>query len=534
MLSVDYGKSFIILRNRMDVTNASQVVSTLSTLTVVAATAFAAIQLHNQTRQEILKRTELCRSVDCFDTLLFRYHGSPYQFYQYLESKFNIKNFAEIRKRADFQVWKKRSLKVKVTLKDVYDWIGINFGWSEEEKTKYLELEKMYDKDFLFPIRSNSLYVNKDTVLTSDTYYTEKELRDILSDKGFSFDTMKVSNFGKALGCVWVGHHRKNNLNTHLGDNVWSDVITPTVAGIRGIYTGLSKRTYVEKMLYKEGFKKMANWMRFVRLIGNPYRYGDLEFKLWNEQIEFNTPLMLWSCLEIHLLCQRYGLNRVLFVTRDCCHLKKYFDAIFGCKYETFTLHCSRKVYENPSQQYIDYFKSLYVEGRTLFVDINGTGRSLYAFFNKHMEQKNFKMFFTLWPMGMNLISEVQVTPDGYLLRQKPSALSIINAAKIEMLNYDKIGTLIRWENGPVREKLEYELELVEPHHESVECAVRCLYKDSFELDVGDEGMVEKILKRYYSHGCLPKYMSHDENLMLMMLRALKINDKKYFNNKGV
>jgi hypothetical protein len=289
-------------------------------------------------------------------------------------------------------------------------------------------------------------------------------------------------------------------------------------------------------MLHKGGFPDLANWLRFVRLTGNPYEPKHIEFDIWNEQIEYNVPLMIWSSIAIHNMCQEKGLTRILFATRDCCLMKKFFDKMYPHEgYETVTFHCSRKIYEKPTPAYIKYVKDCVVEEKTLFVDVNGTGRSLYAFFQKHMDDKQIEMFFTVWQDGMNILSKVKVMVGGYLHLRKPSPIGILCAASIEKWNYDLVGTLIGWDDktGPIREEAEYPLELVSIYHEAANYAVEQLSTDNIEMEVPSANQVKSVLHRGELLTKLPKLIKHDEGLFDMLNRAKKIGDQKYFQQNS-
>lgn len=357
--------------------------------------------------------------VDCFDTLLFRYHGTPRDFYKFLERSFNIREFAKRREKAFLKAYLKSGQR-PTRLDAVYAVLGQEYGWTKEKEQLYCKLEKDLDDMFLFRIETNIRQVSRNTIVTSDTFYTAEEVSAMLDKRQIPHGMVIASNEGKAIGCIWKNHPiRKSPKRLFLGDNMWSDVIMPAFHGVRGTHTKHSKRTYIEKMLHRNGFPLLSNWLRYIRLTGNPYDPNHLEFNIWNDQVEYNIPIMIWSCMEIHRLCQANKIQRILFVTRDCCHMKRFFDRIFRSSgYETIYFHCSRKVLENPPDGYVDYVKKCILPGKTMTVDLNGTGRSMNSFVRNHIPDCDLMTFLVIFHNGMNVLSKVKVYPSFYLIRQ--------------------------------------------------------------------------------------------------------------------
>lgn len=513
--------------NKKDGGLSTSSLAVITGLSLVASLLILVTKSVLNARHKSLLPNQACNSIDCFDTLLFRYHGTPMDFYRFLETKFDIEGFAKVRNKASFKAYKYGKL---TNTSHIYQILQDQYDWDDETRDKFMNEEKRFDDMFLYPIKTHLSHVDKYTSVISDTFYTKEEIKQMLIKRDIPFKDLHVSNDGKALTKIWNG--RTDTI--HLGDNMWSDVIGANLRGVRGVYTSVSRRTCIEKLLHKQGYPWLSNWLRYVRLSGNPYPREHLEFDLWDEQITFNTPLMIWSALAIHKMCQEQGYKRLLFATRDCCHLKKFFDIMFPeCRhgYETVTFHCSRKIYENPTPVYIKYVEDSILDDKTLFIDINGTGRSLHAFLNKFMPHKKVEMFFTVFQMGVNYLSKVKVEPKGYLIRRKPSVLGVFTAAHIEKLNYDMTGTLIGWDDklGPIRAEPECETELVGIHHEATNYALTCLSLQMIEPCLPPERLVETILNKSALHPVLAQYTEHDENFMDMLRRGKKIGKAKYF-----
>lgn len=522
---------------------------------------------------------EIVDSIDCFDTILFRYHGSPEEFYTFLEHEFGVPGFCKARKECVFNAYsklisenndrcKKTSsngkyecnprLQGEMSLDRIYKELSPQFDWSEEEAKKYAKMEWELDDRFLFVITANVKHMNpRVTKVVSDTFYRSKDIIQLLDNRNIPYKEAVVTGYSKHVTSVW-NDPRLINVRTHLGDNVWSDVVGPAVkAGIKGIYSSISKRTHMETLIKQKGYVQLSNWMRFLRLSQNPYIPGtdrENRYMLWNEQIEYNIPLMIWSCYKIHNLCRQKRVNRLCFATRDTCHMKLFFDRMFVNEgYETRVFHTSRIVLQDPPDIYISYATECLLqsdEKNTLFVDLNGTGRSIRAFINKHITPQykkgvhgNIYTFFSVWHTGSNYLTAEPILPDGFLFRLDVTFATVrecfLHAAKIEMLNYDTKGMLIGWDKGnavdslslygsPKREEPKYNVGYIEIYHQAIHTALQYLfYPDNGPYERGipyeRDSIVSVIIKRYVDHGRLPQLVSHDEGFIHFFKRGRKL-----------
>jgi hypothetical protein len=90
----------------------------------------------NQSKQNQNKK--YVESIDCFDTLVARYHGSPKKFYQHVERLSQYKGFTKARISADIECGMKTSQ--HMTLNDVYNVVQRQLGLSDKQKEDLMRL----------------------------------------------------------------------------------------------------------------------------------------------------------------------------------------------------------------------------------------------------------------------------------------------------------------------------------------------------------------------------------------------------------
>ncbi len=103
------------------------------------------------------------------------------------------------------------------------------------------------------------------------------------------------------------------------------------------------KHFATEKIVFAAHHEDLAKLMRNLRL-SNPYSKETLSYKVWEEQAQFNVPILILACCYLDEFCQSNHKQRLLFSSRDCCHLIDIFKALFP-KYESIYFYSSRLVY---------------------------------------------------------------------------------------------------------------------------------------------------------------------------------------------
>jgi len=226
-----------------------------------------------------------------------------------------------------------------------------------------------------------------------------------------------------------------------------------------------------EQMILEANHEGLAKLMRQLRL-SNPYAKESLSYQVWEEQAQFNIPILVLASFYLDDFCQMNQKQRVLFSARDCCHWVDIYSALFP-KYESIYFYCSRLVYSNPSQAYIEYVKDLYSEN-TVIVDGQATGNSCRKFFSNHF--KTNPCFLPLVGLIPNHI-----------------AITYRFGDHIELLNYASHGSLYEYtEDGPQFLPLEYNIESVSPAYACVQKCIELI--GDYDLGSFDQMLIEMLL----------------------------------------
>src|SRR5205807_489773 len=104
---------------------------------------------------------------------------------------------------------------------------------------------------------------------------------------------------------------------------------------------------------------------------------------------------------------------------------------------------------------------------RTIYVDVHGTGKRIFAYCEK---KYNKVPHCFLLSATYSKYSKFPSFCKSFWKKDKLTSL-VFNArgSPCESLNYDKIGTLQNYTNyGPIRDKLEYNIDLITPYHDCI------------------------------------------------------------------
>jgi|GEM_PF-2352066 len=211
----------------------------------------------------------------------------------------------------------------------------------------------------------------------------------------------------------------------------------------------------IEKVLVKENQIELANLVRELRL-QNPYPKGSKQYQLWWEQAQLNVPVLILSSIFLDEMCRKENIKKILFSQRDCFHWIKIFKKLFP-DYDSIDFMTSREAYLRPTPEYIEYVANL-CKDKFIIVDGQGSGSTCLEFFQKQ---------FHSYPLHLAIV------------RSGPLCFGIVRFRKnvyksnIEKVNYAPYGSLLKLNSdGPVRAKLEYPIELIDP---AIACVARAI-----------------------------------------------------------
>lgn len=239
-------------------------------------------------------------------------------------------------------------------------------------------------------------------------------------------------------------------------------------------------------------------------LLQNPYNKKKeyIEHKMWKEQCNINFPILYYSSIYLYEYGRKRGCNNYLFATRDCSQWYKIFKKLYPNVTSTY-FHCSRNMFETATdvhnENYFNYVKKL-VNGKidkTVFVDIHGTGKRVFAFFEKEFNQIPYCFLLSATFPSMKYFPKS--SREYYKKKKLYCAIYDTRGSPIEMLNYDIVGTLQGYTDiGPVRDKLEYDLDRVKIYHKCFDLLTSKTCKQKNNLDKYQIHKVKREMKKYF------------------------------------
>lgn len=215
----------------------------------------------------------------------------------------------------------------------------------------------------------------------------------------------------------------------------------------------------------------------------NPYdrKKEKNKYIMWIEQCQINLPILYLASIYLYEYGKKRGCKNFIFATRDCCHWYKVFKQLYPNVKSSY-FHCSRNMFENAINNKNEAYKN-YVEqivgsknniNNTVFIDIHGTGKRMLGYFEKEF---GVTPYCFLLSASFKKYDEFPSMSKRYLKKDKLINLIFdTRGSPIEMLNYDSIGTLQNYAaSGPIRDKLEYSLDIIEPYHKALNSAIKII-----------------------------------------------------------
>lgn len=226
----------------------------------------------------------------------------------------------------------------------------------------------------------------------------------------------------------------------------------------------------------------------------NPKKKIKIFHRMWLEQTTINFPLLyLASLLLKKWATNDRQCNNYLFATRDCTYFHRIFKKLFAADgVSVHYFHCSRNMLERATEdsgneEYKNYVETLINKDeihKTVFVDIHGTSKRIFSFFEKQYKgvlpysfllsthYLNYKQF--------DEICRKQQEQNRFITLYFNS-----HGSPIEMLNYDTQGTLQNYtKSGPKRDKPEYNLKKIKPYHDAMNVIIDTLLTpNTFNVD---------------------------------------------------
>jgi FMN phosphatase YigB (HAD superfamily) len=412
------------------------------------------------------------KSFDIFDTLLSRTVENPTDIFDIVEKQFPYNNFKKLRLQSQNQ-----SIQ---TMDAIYNEFKKLTNESDETINKLREFELITEMENTIPILSNISKIKDDDIFVSDMYLSSNEIRKLLDYHHINKNTeLFVSSGGKADGTMWEFLTKTYKINSHYGDNYHSDIVMASKYGIKGIYTESHKFTVFESHLIKNNEFELCKQIRKFRL-ANPYDENTIEYKIYEQQISYNIPILLFICNKLNEILIDENRNTVLFISRDGCLLTKLFSHLYP-QYKSIYLHSSRIINNNYTGDYISYLKKNYDKDSCILFDLHGSlnsGKKLFTSFFGHLP----RIFIFDLSCITNYISEITYITS--------------HSSRIEEFNQDYKGTLLQFiDNDDIRAPTEHPLKYINLIHSTFDSFIKY-----FDVNLKNNSILNNndFFKKYY------------------------------------
>ncbi len=403
-------------------------------------------------------------SFDFWDTLITRWDPDPKEVFSYVGALAGIENFRALRLEAEQHA---REQHANYSLDQIYDALVAMAAIAGDRREALLEMELEAERDFAQPVQANLDRLRAGDVVISDMYLNADQMRRI-AKAHFDLDRhpFLVSCEGKRTSTVWRELKGAGISARHLGDHYMSDYVK---AARRDHQVSLVREcalSPLEKRFHREGLVGLANLLRLQRLaipveqqrLGQPATGLD---GLLTVQRRLNLPLLYLVALELLQRGRRAdGPSHLLFCSRDCGYLHGIYRAM--------TLACdrferpdresgtqrrrpldhyyltSRKAKRKASAAYLAYSRSLLSGTKkgeppdALLVDVQGSGRSSFEFFGRHLDLQIKQLFVYTDEGSLASFQAESLLQRPFVRRLLPQACDLL-----EVLNYSSDHSLL-------------------------------------------------------------------------------------------
>ena len=383
-------------------------------------------------------------SFDIFDTLLARTTKNPTDIFNIVEKEYPYPDFKRIRLDAQ-----SRSLQ---KIRDIYHHFKQITDISDESIESLMNFELKIEMQNTLPILTNILKIKNDDIFVSDMYLEKDQIRSLLNYHNINSNPeLFVSSSGKSDGSMWKTLPDKSRIISHTGDNQHSDIVMASKYHIPGIYTKVHRFTKLEDKLVNED-AKLCTFFRKFRLM-NPYSEETLEYKIYDQQIQYNIPILLFMCKKLETILITENRTTVLFLSRDGCLIYKIFSALYP-NFKSIYLYSSRIMNYNYNDHYISYLKQHYQKDTCILFDLHGSfssGRSLFMNVFGHLPR--------IFIFDINILSN----------HHKGITYITNFSNRIETFNQDIRGSLVDYtDTGPINMPTEQPVKLIRIMHDTV------------------------------------------------------------------
>ncbi|MGL6135230.1 MAG: hypothetical protein ACRC1L_13740, partial [Prochlorococcaceae cyanobacterium] len=358
-------------------------------------------------------------SFDFWDTLITRWHPDPKVVFDVVGQQAGIADFRSLRVQAEREARRRHG---NYNLDHIYDALVSQGSIPEQRREGIQQQELETEQEFAQPVQANLDRLRAGDVLISDMYLSADQMRRIARPHAdLDRQPFVVSAGGKSSSSLWKQLKQAGITARHLGDNYTADYVKAARRDHQVSLVRENRYSPLERRFHEEGLVALANLLRLQRLavpldqqrLGQPATGLD---GLLTVQRRFNLPLLYLVALELlQRGRQSDGPSHLLFCSRDCGYLHGIYRAMTrACdRFERSDQEggsqgrrpldhyylTSRKAKRKASPAYLAYSRSLlrgHQEGEEpdlLLVDVQGSGRSSFEFFGRHLNLQIRQLF---------------------------------------------------------------------------------------------------------------------------------------------
>ncbi len=268
-------------------------------------------------------------SFDLFDTLVLRNVSQPSDVFRLVELKYDIHNFAHIRKKAEKECMDK--LGMCYTLSDIYNLLQLQYGISKDVLMKELEVEKQicvvnpYMKEIYEELQKKGQNIG----ILTDTYFSKEFIVDLLTDLGIAMPNDIIISCeckkSKSVGDIYELFYGKKVI--HVGDNYHCDIQNAKKAGCSAYYY---KSSQLIGKKYRISEKNLSIGAAISNgLVNNTFFNGSSKM---NDRMQLGYaylgPVSVGYCQWIYTVAKKNDVTKLLFLSRDADILYKTYNGL--------------------------------------------------------------------------------------------------------------------------------------------------------------------------------------------------------------
>lgn len=285
-------------------------------------------------------------SLDVFDTLIFRTFGAPKDLFFVVGHKLHYFDYKRIRTEAEKKARMHKFAKEKhyeVTLAEICEVLGQDTGLDKTEVARAeweVEQQCCFANPYMKKVIEALIQAGKHIIITSDTYFGETQIRQLLEKCGYSqFTAYYISSDmgkSKSKGDVYDEIKRCEGANKtyiHVGDNHIADVEQAKKKGFA---------TYAYSNVNEKGAEFRTEDISTI--VGSIYS-GIVNAHIYNGLNRYSKEyeygyiygglFVVGYCQYINVYVHMNSIDKILFLSRDGEILLKAYERIYSKQKDT-------------------------------------------------------------------------------------------------------------------------------------------------------------------------------------------------------